>query len=115
MLRCLESVRGNAAVRAFCVARRVASRRPRARRRPSRPNSTSQIPAIDTTYQLFGTTVYGLTLLTIGLGVCVLGMVFGLAMFTTGQARCPPTRACSTSRTSSTRPARPTCSSRAGC
>jgi len=39
------------------------------------------IPAIDTTYNLFGATVSGLTLLTIGLAVCALGMVFGLAMY----------------------------------
>jgi K(+)-stimulated pyrophosphate-energized sodium pump len=40
-----------------------------------------QIPAIDTTYSLFGAQVSGLTLLYLGLGVCVLGMAFGLAMF----------------------------------
>ena len=40
-----------------------------------------QIPALDTTYQLFGTPVAGQTLLLFGIGVCVLGMVFGLAMF----------------------------------
>jgi K(+)-stimulated pyrophosphate-energized sodium pump len=40
-----------------------------------------KIPAIDTSYQLFGSTVTGLTLLYIGLGVCVLGMAFGMLMF----------------------------------
>jgi K(+)-stimulated pyrophosphate-energized sodium pump len=40
------------------------------------------IPAIDTTYNLFGTPVGGFTLLSIGLAVCVLGMAFGMAMFT---------------------------------
>ncbi|MGH7742276.1 MAG: sodium-translocating pyrophosphatase, partial [Candidatus Eiseniibacteriota bacterium] len=40
-----------------------------------------QIPAIDTQYQIFGQTVGGQTLLMIGIGVCVLGMVFGLMMF----------------------------------
>ena len=39
------------------------------------------IPAIDTSYRLFGVQVSGLTLLSLGLGVCVLGMLFGLAMF----------------------------------
>src|SRR5678816_4612037 len=41
-----------------------------------------QIPAIDTSYSLFGMTVSGLTLLYIGLAVCLLGMGFGLAMYT---------------------------------
>ena len=40
-----------------------------------------QIPVLDTTYQIFGQTVSGQTLLMLGLGVCVLGMVFGLIMF----------------------------------
>jgi K(+)-stimulated pyrophosphate-energized sodium pump len=40
-----------------------------------------QIPVLDTTYQLFGNPVSGVTLLVAGLGVCVLGMLFGLAMF----------------------------------
>jgi K(+)-stimulated pyrophosphate-energized sodium pump len=40
-----------------------------------------QIPAIDTSYQLFGQTVSGHALLLFGLGVCVLGMAFGMAMF----------------------------------
>jgi K(+)-stimulated pyrophosphate-energized sodium pump len=40
-----------------------------------------EIPALDTTYTLFGSQVSGVTLLLLGLGVCVLGMLFGLAMF----------------------------------
>jgi K(+)-stimulated pyrophosphate-energized sodium pump len=40
-----------------------------------------KIPVLDTTYSLFGTPVSGVTLLLAGLGVCVLGMLFGLAMF----------------------------------
>jgi K(+)-stimulated pyrophosphate-energized sodium pump len=40
-----------------------------------------QIPAIDTTYQLFGAAVSGHTLLLVGLVVCALGMAFGLMMF----------------------------------
>ncbi len=40
-----------------------------------------QIPAIDTSYSLFGTLVSGRTLLLLGLGVCVLGMAFGMAMY----------------------------------
>ncbi|HET6348139.1 MAG TPA: sodium-translocating pyrophosphatase [Candidatus Krumholzibacteria bacterium] len=40
-----------------------------------------QIPAIDTSYTLFGMNVSGLTLLYIGFAVCLLGMGFGLAMF----------------------------------
>jgi K(+)-stimulated pyrophosphate-energized sodium pump len=40
-----------------------------------------QIPAIDTQYQIFGQTVGGQTLLLLGIGVCVLGMVFGMVMF----------------------------------
>jgi K(+)-stimulated pyrophosphate-energized sodium pump len=40
-----------------------------------------KIPALDTSYTLFGATVSGVTLLMGGLGVCVLGMMFGLAMF----------------------------------
>ena len=39
------------------------------------------IPALDTSYMLFGSPVSGVTLLLAGLGVCVLGMLFGLAMF----------------------------------
>jgi K(+)-stimulated pyrophosphate-energized sodium pump len=40
-----------------------------------------QIPVLDTSYTLFGTPVSGVALLMAGLGVCVLGMLFGLAMF----------------------------------
>jgi K(+)-stimulated pyrophosphate-energized sodium pump len=40
-----------------------------------------QIPAIDTSYTLFGAQVSGATLLYVGLAVCVLGMLFGYAMF----------------------------------
>jgi len=40
-----------------------------------------QIPAIDTSYTIFGMNVSGLTLLYIGLAVCLLGMGFGLAMY----------------------------------
>jgi K(+)-stimulated pyrophosphate-energized sodium pump len=40
-----------------------------------------QIPAIDTSYHLFGAQITGHSLLLIGIGVCVLGMAFGLAMF----------------------------------
>ena len=40
-----------------------------------------QIPAIDTSYSLFGMPISGLTLLYIGLAVCLLGMGFGMAMF----------------------------------
>ena len=40
-----------------------------------------QIPAIDTTYKLFRNTISGHTLLLLGLGVCVLGMAFGMVMF----------------------------------
>jgi len=40
-----------------------------------------QIPAIDTQYQIFGQTVSGQTLLLLGIGVCVLGMAFGMTMF----------------------------------
>ncbi len=40
-----------------------------------------QIPALDTSYMLFGTSVSGVNLLLAGIGVCVLGMLFGLAMF----------------------------------
>jgi K(+)-stimulated pyrophosphate-energized sodium pump len=40
-----------------------------------------QIPAIDTTYRLFGASVSGFTLLLLGFLVCVLGMLFGLAMY----------------------------------
>jgi len=40
-----------------------------------------KIPVLDTSYTLFGTPVSGVTLLMAGLGVCVLGMLFGLAMF----------------------------------
>src|SRR5262249_31133726 len=39
------------------------------------------IPKIDTHYHLFGATVSGFTLLLVGLIVCVLGMLFGLAMY----------------------------------
>jgi K(+)-stimulated pyrophosphate-energized sodium pump len=40
-----------------------------------------QLPVIDTTYQLFGAGIPGRTLLLLGLGVCVLGMAFGWAMY----------------------------------
>jgi K(+)-stimulated pyrophosphate-energized sodium pump len=40
-----------------------------------------QIPALDTTYTLFGAPIAGRTLLLLGLGVCVLGMAFGMTMF----------------------------------
>jgi K(+)-stimulated pyrophosphate-energized sodium pump len=40
-----------------------------------------QIPVLDTSYTVFGTTVSGVAFLLAGLGVCVLGMLFGLAMF----------------------------------
>ena len=40
-----------------------------------------KIPVLNTTYSLFGTPVSGVTLLLAGLAVCVLGMLFGLAMF----------------------------------
>jgi K(+)-stimulated pyrophosphate-energized sodium pump len=40
-----------------------------------------KIPVLDTSYMLFGTSVSGVTLLITGLGVCVLGMLFGVAMF----------------------------------
>ena len=40
-----------------------------------------QIPVLDTSYQLFGNPVSGVALLLAGLGVCVLGMLFGLVMF----------------------------------
>jgi len=39
------------------------------------------IPVLDTTYNLFGASVPGTTLLVIGLGICALGMGFGLLMF----------------------------------
>jgi K(+)-stimulated pyrophosphate-energized sodium pump len=45
-----------------------------------------QIPALDTSYSLFGSTVQGVTLLYVGFGVCVLGMLFGLVMFRQVQA-----------------------------
>jgi K(+)-stimulated pyrophosphate-energized sodium pump len=82
MLRCLESVRGKLSsarcawlgatflLAALAPAGAVASELDLA------------IPAIDTSYSLFGTTVSGFTLLAIGLFVCLLGMAFGLAMFT---------------------------------
>ena len=40
-----------------------------------------KIPALDTSYMLFGASVSGVTLLMAGLAVCVLGMIFGLSMF----------------------------------
>ncbi|HEY3215491.1 MAG TPA: hypothetical protein VGK93_03265, partial [Candidatus Eisenbacteria bacterium] len=40
-----------------------------------------ELPALDTTYTIFGATVSGVTLLLAGLAVCVLGMLFGLAMY----------------------------------
>lgn len=36
------------------------------------------IPELTSTYQLFGSTVSGVTLLTWGLLVCVLGVMFGI-------------------------------------
>jgi K(+)-stimulated pyrophosphate-energized sodium pump len=39
------------------------------------------IPVLDSTYNMFGSVVSGQTLLYAGLGVCVLGMAFGLLMF----------------------------------
>jgi K(+)-stimulated pyrophosphate-energized sodium pump len=39
------------------------------------------IPVLDTTYNMFGSPVGGVTLLYAGLGICVLGMMFGLMMF----------------------------------
>jgi K(+)-stimulated pyrophosphate-energized sodium pump len=39
------------------------------------------IPPIDTVYTLFGAQISGITLLMLGLGVCILGGVFGLVMF----------------------------------
>jgi len=40
-----------------------------------------ELPVLDTTYRLFGQTISGQALLLLGLGVCVLGGLFGLAMF----------------------------------
>jgi K(+)-stimulated pyrophosphate-energized sodium pump len=40
-----------------------------------------KIPAITTSYSLFGSTVSGHTLLLLGLVVCALGMAFGMTMF----------------------------------
>jgi K(+)-stimulated pyrophosphate-energized sodium pump len=40
-----------------------------------------KIPVINTSYSLFGSAVPGRTLLLLGLGVCVLGMAFGMTMF----------------------------------
>ncbi len=39
------------------------------------------IPVLDTSYNVFGTPVAGRTLLLLGLGICVLGMGFGMLMF----------------------------------
>jgi K(+)-stimulated pyrophosphate-energized sodium pump len=39
------------------------------------------IPVLDTTYNMFGTVVSGRMLLFIGIGICVLGMAFGMMMF----------------------------------
>jgi K(+)-stimulated pyrophosphate-energized sodium pump len=39
------------------------------------------IPELDVSYRLFGMEIPGTTLLMLGLGVCVLGMLFGLAMY----------------------------------
>jgi K(+)-stimulated pyrophosphate-energized sodium pump len=40
-----------------------------------------ELPMLDTQYQLFGMPISGRTLLYLGLGVCVLGGLFGFAMF----------------------------------
>src|SRR5207302_2062223 len=40
-----------------------------------------ELPVLDTQYQLFGMAISGRTLLLLGLGVCVLGGLFGLAMY----------------------------------
>src|SRR5215510_16047237 len=40
-----------------------------------------KLPELTTTYTLFGAQVSGLTLLYLGFGVCVLGLLFGLTMF----------------------------------
>jgi K(+)-stimulated pyrophosphate-energized sodium pump len=40
-----------------------------------------ELPTIDTSYNLFGSTVSGTSLLMAGIVVCVLGMLFGLMMF----------------------------------
>ena len=40
-----------------------------------------KVPSLDVAYNLFGWTVTGAELLTYGLGVCVLGMIFGFAEF----------------------------------
>ncbi|HET7224130.1 MAG TPA: sodium-translocating pyrophosphatase [Candidatus Eisenbacteria bacterium] len=40
-----------------------------------------KLPALDTSYSLFGASVPGITLLYIGLGVCLLGAAFGMTMF----------------------------------
>ncbi len=40
-----------------------------------------ELPVLDTTYMVFGAPVPGRTLLLAGLAVCVLGMLFGLAMY----------------------------------
>jgi len=40
-----------------------------------------ELPAVSTTYNLFGTQVSGTALLSLGIVVCVLGMLFGLLMF----------------------------------
>ncbi len=40
-----------------------------------------RIPALDTTYRLFGQPVSGVLLMYAGLAICILGMLFGLMMF----------------------------------
>jgi len=40
-----------------------------------------ELPVLDTQYQLFGMVISGRALLLLGLGVCVLGGLFGLAMY----------------------------------
>src|SRR5690349_12950280 len=40
-----------------------------------------QIPAINTSYTMFGTTVQGATLMYAGFAICVVGALFGLVQF----------------------------------
>ena len=54
----------------------------------------------------------GQTLLALGLIICALGLVFGLVIFRR-RKNCRSTGRCGRSPSSSGRPARPTCSSRA--
>jgi len=81
MLRCLESVRGKLPSARFawlCATFLLAALAPAG---ALASELDLAIPAIDTSYSLFGTPVTGFTLLTIGLFVCLLGMAFGMAMF----------------------------------